>query len=63
MPKALLLGLAGLLSAVAVDLDAWRKYPTEGGEKPRFNWRTALARYAFGFVTGLATGLTTMGSE
>jgi len=58
--NALLLGLAGLLSAIAIDLDAWRKYPANGDKKPKFDWKTALTRYAFGFLTGFTTGITTM---
>lgn len=63
MPKAIWLAFAGLLAAIAVDLDAWGKYPTEDGNKARFDWKTALSRYAYGFITGLVTGITTMGSE
>lgn len=63
MRKALILGLAGLLSAIAVDLDAWRKYPAEDGNTARFDWITAAKRWAVGFITGYVTGLTTMGSE
>ena len=61
--NALLLGLAGFLSAVAVDLDAWSKYPTEDGSKPKFNLRTASQRWVVGFLTGFVTGITAMGSE
>lgn len=60
MRNALIFGLAGLLSAVAVDLDAWRKSLDEDGKVAKFSWRVALLRWAYGFVTGFGTGLAAM---
>lgn len=60
MGRALILGLAGLLSAVVVDLDAWKQTPSEDGTKPKFSWSIAIRRWLAGFLTGFVAGLTTM---
>jgi len=46
--------LSGLLAAILVDLDAWKRGAFD--EQP-FDWRVAIRRYVYGVISGVAAGL------
>jgi hypothetical protein len=48
--------LIGLLSAVVVDLDAYKEALKEKPGKP-FNWRLALTRWLKGFIAGAVAAM------
>jgi len=53
--KTLIAGaLGGLLTAVAVDINAWAKSPSGSA----FDWGLAFKRWVAGLVTGLSSGAT-----
>lgn len=57
--QAIMAGAAsGLLAAIAVDLDAWKKWQKEHPAEPfAFDFKLAVKRWLFGAASGAAAAI------
>lgn len=57
LKKVLFCAVAGLLSAILADLDAWSSGRDPEGNWPGCDWRKLVRRYTKGITSGVITGL------